>query len=74
MNSGAPETYFPELDGDDRRQADEWLHEVLRLVLRIHRDHLERHALDYPQRSLDNTDGTGTLSTPDPNLDDGPPV
>lgn len=52
MNEDAPESYFPELKGDEQREADEWLHEYLRLVLRIHREYLEKHR-DYPQEPID---------------------
>jgi hypothetical protein len=41
MTIGKPETFFPELEGDEREQADAWLHEYLRLVIRIHREHVE---------------------------------
>ena len=35
-----PTTFFPELEGAERDRADEWLHEYLRLVVRIHHEHL----------------------------------
>ncbi len=37
----APETFFPELEGDERAHADAWLHDYLQLVIRIHREHVE---------------------------------
>ncbi len=39
-----PETFFPELEGDERENADEWLYDYLRLVIRIHREHVEAHS------------------------------
>jgi hypothetical protein len=41
MVSQKPETFFPELEGDEQIRADEWLHDYLRLVVRIHREHVE---------------------------------
>ena len=41
MNTQDPDTFFPDLDGDERSRADEWLHDYLRLVIRIHREHVE---------------------------------
>ena len=40
MTIQKPETFFPELNGEDREHADEWLYDYLRLVIRIHREHL----------------------------------
>jgi hypothetical protein len=42
MKPNEPSTFFPELDGDEREQAERWLKEYLRLVTRIHREHLDR--------------------------------
>jgi hypothetical protein len=39
-----PETFFPELNGDARDQADTWLHDYLRLVIRIHRERVDKHS------------------------------
>src|SRR4051812_46866016 len=33
-------TFFPELEGEERKQADEWLGAYLALVLRIRDEHL----------------------------------
>ena len=50
MTSDEPESFFPELDGEEQCQVDEWLHDYLRLVLQIRREYLEEHADDYPQQ------------------------
>lgn len=42
MQPNKPASYFPELQGEEQRQADEWLYEYLRLVIRIVREHLEQ--------------------------------
>lgn len=34
------DTFFPELEGDERTAADAWLREYLRVIVRIHREHL----------------------------------
>ena len=44
MTRPEPETFFPELEGDEQRLADEWLREYLRLVVRIYREHIEAQA------------------------------
>lgn len=41
MATQDPETYFPELENEERSRADEWLRDYLRLVIRIHREHIE---------------------------------
>lgn len=41
MANDTPETFFPEREGHDRERADEWLHDYLRLIIRIHREHIE---------------------------------
>jgi len=59
------ETYFPELEGEQRRLADEWLGEYLRLILRIVKDRRGRAAFDIcPQPALDDNSGTGKVRTP----------
>lgn len=40
MQPKKPASYFPELQGEEQRQADEWLFDYLRLVIRIVREHL----------------------------------
>lgn len=40
MTNEAPDTFFPELEGDEREIADAWLRDYLRLVIQIHRGHL----------------------------------
>ena len=58
-------SYFPELKGERQREADEWLREYLRLVIRIHRDHLARSSDNAAMpTSIDDTNGTGKLCTP----------
>ncbi len=58
------DSYFPELEGDAQRLADEWLVDYLRLVLRIAREHLERsRASSYPQVQVDDSCGTGRVRT-----------
>lgn len=46
MQLKKPDTYFPELDGEQQRLADEWLLRYLRLVLRIMRERTlaQKHA------------------------------
>ena len=39
-----PPTYFPELQGEERREADEWFEGYVRLVICIYREHKERTA------------------------------
>ncbi len=63
------ESYFPELEGDAQRLADEWLSSYLRLVLRI----LQSARESYPQVAVDDSRGTGRVRTarradPPPNL------
>lgn len=59
------ESYFPELEGDDKRLADEWLDGYLQLVNRIRREHLDRapRPQSYPQAPVDDSSGTGTVRT-----------
>jgi hypothetical protein len=59
------DTYFPGLDGAQRREADAWLRDYLRLVVRIYRDYLERSATTNPHSALDSHNGTGKVCTPD---------
>jgi hypothetical protein len=42
MNRSDDDTFFPELEGEERRQADAWLDDYLRIVIRIYKAHLER--------------------------------
>ncbi len=65
------ESYFPELTGEEQREADEWLRDYLRLVVRIHREHLEGANSSYPQVSVDESRGTGKVRTA--NRLDAPP-
>ena len=46
MTIPKPETFFPELAGDQRERADEWLYAYLQLIIRIHRERSEATALD----------------------------
>ncbi len=57
------ESYFPELTGDKQREADEWLRDYLRLVIRIHREHLEQAKSSYPQALVEESCGTGKVRT-----------
>lgn len=41
MTAQRKESYFPELEGEEQRVADEWLDDYLRLVLRIRRGLLD---------------------------------
>jgi hypothetical protein len=63
MSIREPNTFFPELDGDERRAADRWLHDYLRLVIRIYQDSLRSSDSGCPQVEFDESRGTGTLST-----------
>jgi hypothetical protein len=38
MTTQDPDTFFPELEGDERSRADEWLRDYLSLVVRIYRE------------------------------------
>lgn len=53
------DSYFPSLEGETQRLADEWLTSYLRLVLRIVRNARE----SYPQGLLDGFSGTGKVRT-----------
>jgi hypothetical protein len=57
------DSYFPELEGDEQRLADEWLEGYLRLVVRIYREHLESRRASYPQEAIDAVAGTGSVRT-----------
>jgi hypothetical protein len=46
------DTYFPELEGDDRAGADAWLRDYLRLVIRIHASLTDEQPADLPATSL----------------------
>lgn len=73
MQPKEPPSYFPELKGDEQRQADEWLRGYLRLVMRIYREHLDE--IDgierVPKRplgavhspSVDSVQSTGNVGT-----------
>ncbi len=41
MTTQDTDTFFPELEGNERSRADEWLHDYLRLIIRIHREYIE---------------------------------
>jgi hypothetical protein len=57
--------HFIETNRDEQLIADEWLDGYLRLLIRVRREHIERlEAASYPQSSLDDADGTGTVRTP----------
>jgi hypothetical protein len=58
-------TYFPELEGEERAAADEWLFGYLKLVMRIWRDHRNARAESYPQAGVDESSGTGRVRTAD---------
>ena len=45
------DTFFPELGGDERRLADEWLEDYLRIVIRICRERREAQEDDDPLQS-----------------------
>ena len=55
-------TYFPELEGKDQREADDWLLGYLQLVVRIWLEHRDR---SYPQAGVDESSGTGRVRTAD---------
>jgi hypothetical protein len=58
------DTYFPELEGEEQRAADEWLEGYLRLLMRIRREHLARQEDgSYPQTRVDTRAGTGKVRT-----------
>lgn len=65
MTRPAPETFFPELDGDDRRRADEWLHDYLRLVIRIHREQIEAQTDPLSTPHLTGTEVLADFVQPD---------
>ncbi len=56
-------SYFPELEGQEQSEADEWFAGYLRLVIRIHREHRESEQSSYPQLSVDQRRGTGRVCT-----------
>lgn len=56
-------TYFPELTGDEQREADAWFLSYLRLVVRIFRERSFARASSYPQVPVDETRGTGKVRT-----------
>src|SRR5688572_26606859 len=39
------DTFFPELEGDERRRADAWLDDYLSLVIRIYLEHADSQQL-----------------------------
>lgn len=39
MSRSEPDAFFPDLDDEERKAADQWLDDYLRLVLRIYREH-----------------------------------
>jgi hypothetical protein len=41
-----PDTFFSELDSEERERADEWLFDYLRLIVRIHREYTDSTATD----------------------------
>lgn len=49
MQQEHSESFFPELEADEQRSADDWLKNYLRLVIRIYREHLAQR--DNPQAS-----------------------
>lgn len=57
MKPAEPPTLFPDLDGKERACADAWLHDYLRLIIRLHRD-----LTDDQRRALSTGD---TLTTPE---------
>jgi hypothetical protein len=44
-----PPTFFPELTGDEQIEADEWLHNYLRLVLGVIAEEQARTSLTNPE-------------------------
>ena len=55
-------TYFPGLPAEEQHNADAWLDDYLRLVIRIHRNYLARcRTLDIHRISLDAAKRTGRL-------------
>ena len=65
MSDAKPESFFPELEGEEQRLADEWLHDYLRLVIRIHRESIEADADAIHSSQIDVPRGTGKLCTAD---------
>jgi hypothetical protein len=58
------ESYFPELDGELQRLADEWFLDYLRLIRRIAVDARARSVHDtYPHSEVDRNSGTGKVRT-----------
>lgn len=65
MSEDARDSFFPELDGDERRQADEWLLDYLRLILHILRERGQAAvSARYPHPRIDDSNGTGRICTP----------
>lgn len=78
MKRETRESRLPDPPVDKHKEAIEWLHSYLRLVVRIYRDHLARLEREggagasdgsrYPQRPLDDSGEDGIVGTPQ----DGP--
>jgi hypothetical protein len=67
MESANGDTCFPELQGEERREADERLAAYLRLVFRIYREHVESNRTEFLRPlPLDSTDGTGRIDRAPP--------
>ncbi len=49
MKRSDAETFFPDIEGEERQAADEWLDEYLRLVMAIYREHSEHEQLSTAQ-------------------------
>ena len=65
MNGHEPESFFPELEGEEQRLADEWLHDYLRLIIRIHHESIEATTDVIHSDPIDVPRGTGKLCTVD---------
>ncbi len=65
MSEDTPPTFFPELEGDVRKEADLWLRDYLALVIRIAAGpKTETRSSSYPHPMVDCSIGTGTIGTP----------
>lgn len=67
MTAQRKDTYFSELEGEQQTEADLWLLEYLRLIIRLHSasksSSREGSVIGYPQASVDSHNGTGTVRT-----------
>jgi hypothetical protein len=61
------DTFFPELTGDEQQEADAWLRDYLRLVIRISDEQERRDELSTPTPLTDNVVLTGSVRSSESN-------